>query len=387
MFHKIQLDDATRRTDASSGDFVLFDDSNSQPFVFDDDAFGLYDAHGIHRRQYSTASLSTNDGITVLKCANSSASRPQDDMFWWTSNLTGRFLNNLWFKRILLAIIIAQSILAAISTTKYVTSDEELTSMFWSVRQGFLCLFSVELALRLIRYRFNMFRSGWLFFDVLVIGGSWLLPQLLVLRTFRVLRSLRHATRFHQIRDITLALGKVLPKAVGVLYFLTIIYYVFAVIFTSYYKDEFEEFRRLDTTFFTLFQVMTLDGWSELARRVMEDHEWAWLPFCTFITASALFVVNFVVVIMIQGIAPHANVLQDDTGHPETQSTRRLETKVDQLLGIVEAIRQKQNHMDWLVASMRTGVVSETATLSTFRIHSFEDSSRTDDLDFTLLRD
>ena len=387
MFRKMQPDDTTRTTDASSSHFVLFDESNSQPFVFDDDAFGLYDAHGIHRRQYSTASLSTLDGITVLKGSDSSASRPQDDVFWWTSNLMGRFLNNLWFKRILMAIIIAQSILVAISTTKYVTSNEELTSMFWSVRQGFLCLFTVELSLRLIRYRFNIFRSGWLLFDVLVIGGSWLLPQLLVLRTFRVLRSLRHATRFHQIRDITMALGKVLPKAIGVLYFLIIIYYVFAVIFTSYYKDEFDEFRRLDTTFFTLFQVMTLDGWSELARRVMEDHEWAWLPFCTFITASAFFVVNFVVVIMIQGIAPHSSVSHEGSGHPESQMTRRLETKVDQLLGIVEAIRQKQNHMDWLVASMRTGVVSETATMSTVRIHSFEGSSRTDDLDFTLLKD
>ena len=387
MLHKINIDDTTRRTEGSSGDFVLFDDSNTQPFVFDDDAFGLYDAHGIHRRQYSTASLSTNDGITVLRGTNSSGSRHQDDVFGWTSNLTGRFLNNLWFKRILLAIIIAQSILVAISTTKYVTSDEELSSMFWSVRQGFLCLFTVELALRLIRYRFNIFRSGWLLFDVFVIGGSWLLPQLLVLRSFRVLRSLRHATRFHQIRDITLALGKVLPKAMGVVYFLAIIYYVFAVIFTSYYKDEFVEFRRLDATFFTLFQVMTLDDWSELARRVMEDHELAWLPFCTFITLSAFFLVNFVVVIMIQGVAPHPNLLHDDGGQHETQMTRRLETKVDQLLGIVEAIRQKQNHMDSIVASMRSGVASETATLSTTRMRSFEDSSRTDDLDVTLLKD
>ena len=90
---------------------------------------------------------------------------------------------------------------------------------------------------------------------------------------------------------------------------------------------------------------------------------------------------------MIQGIAPHPNLLHDDAGQPETQMTRRLETKVDQLLGIVEAIRQKQNHMDSIVASMRSGVASETATLATTRMRSFEDSSRTDDLDVTLLKD
>jgi hypothetical protein len=138
---------------------------------------------------------------------------------------------------------------------------------------------------------------------------------------------------------------------------LAIIFYVFGVIFTSNYKNDFDEFRRLDTTMFTLFQIMTLDQWSELARRVMEDHSWAWLPFCTFISVSTLFVVNFVVAIMIQGLVPIPNVIHDDDlilGQTDSLDARRLEAKVDQLLGIAEAIRQKQNHMDFIVASMKS---------------------------------
>jgi hypothetical protein len=70
MFHKKAVDE-TARTEggggvSASGDFFLFDDTNHDPFVFDDDAFGLYDAHGIHRRQYSTSSLSSSDGLTAL---------------------------------------------------------------------------------------------------------------------------------------------------------------------------------------------------------------------------------------------------------------------------------------------------------------------------------
>ena len=157
----------------------------------------------------------------------SSAFNQQDKFSTWNSNWTGRLLNNLWFKRVLLALIVAQSVVVAISTTKYVSNDEQLARRFWLARKCFLFLFTTELLLRLIRYRFNVFKSGWLIFDLLVIGGSWLLPQLLVLRTFRVLRSLRHATRFHHLRDVTLALGKAIPKAMAIVYLLAIIFYIF----------------------------------------------------------------------------------------------------------------------------------------------------------------
>lgn len=189
MFHRTPADDSTRKTELTTGDFFLFDDNNNEPFVFDDDAFGLHDDHGfVHRRQYSTETLSTTDGITVV--SPSSTFNQQDKFSTWNSNWTGRLLNNLWFKRVLLALIVAQSVVVAISTTKYVSNDEQLARRFWLARKCFLFLFTTELLLRLIRYRFNVFKSGWLIFDLLVIGGSWLLPQLLVLRTFRVLRSL-----------------------------------------------------------------------------------------------------------------------------------------------------------------------------------------------------
>ena len=341
--------------------------------MFDDDAFGLHDDHGfVHRRQYSTETLSTTDGITVV--SPSSTFNQQDKFSTWNSNWTGRLLNNLWFKRVLLALIVAQSVVVAISTTKYVSNDEQLARRFWLARKCFLFLFTTELLLRLIRYRFNVFKSGWLIFDLLVIGGSWLLPQLLVLRTFRVLRSLRHATRFHHLRDVTLALGKAIPKAMAIVYLLAIIFYIFAVIFTSNYKDDFEEFRRLDATLSTLFQIMTLDDWSELARRLMAENSWAWLPFCAFITSSTLFLVNFVVAVMIQALVPLPNVRHDELDQPPSQVTRRLEAKVDQLLGIVEAIRQKQNHMDSLVGSS----VAKS---------SFEDTTREDAFVYDELKD
>jgi voltage-gated sodium channel len=344
----------------STVEFILFDDepahglqqqsnrsnnTSNNYYVFDSDDDELGNTY------LDQDSLSTSDGITVL----GSPRTPIDSTFVsWNSNWSGRLLNNLIFKRILLLLIGVHSIVVAISTTDYIRYRDDLTNNFWSIRQAFLYLFTAELMLRLIRHQGNIFKSGWLCFDFFVISLSWLLPQILILRTFRVLRSLRHATRFSHLRDIIYALGRAVPNSMAIVGFLSIIFYIFAVIFTSIYKEDFEEFRRLDKSLLTLMQVMTLDEWSQLARRVMAVSPWSWVLFCSFITISSLFLVNFIVAIIIQALVVPAgsssnNRLDDASAagaplHP--RDAQRFEAKIDQLVGIVEAIRQKQTHME-----------------------------------------
>ena len=327
MFSFTKDDPSTKVTEASTTDFILFDEEQKRKPDFD--------------RVFSDeSSLSTTDGIVVF-----GPSPPGDYFLGWNTNLAGRLVNNLWFKRTLLLLIVTHSIVVAVSTMDRIADEPELSARFWLVRKIFLCIFTLETCVRLIRYRCDIFKSAWLCFDLCVITISWFQPQLLVLRTFRVLRSLRKATRFHNLREITLALGRAVPKTIAVLYLLFIIYYIFAVVFTSNYKRDFEEFRRLDVTFFTLFQVMTLDQWSELARRVMAESPWAWLPFCAFIVATTLFVVNFVVVIMIQALVLPRENPQDLLGG-SSEDVLRLEGKIEYLLGMMEAVQQKQKHMD-----------------------------------------
>jgi voltage-gated sodium channel len=363
MCDVISINDKTRQIEVSSGHFILFDDKKTDPFIFDDEDFGMYDAYGVHHRQYSTASVSTNDGITVLRGAPTFTGHVNDGIMGWSSKWTGRFLNNLLFKRVLLALIISYSVLAGLSTTSYVCESEELSNMLRNVRQGFLYLFTFELFLRMIRYRFKIYTSGWLLFDFFIIVGSWFLLPLLVLRTFRVMRSLRHATRFHLVRDVIMALRRCLPKVVAILYFLILIIYVFAVIFTSSFKDQFEEFRRLDVTMFTLFQIMTLDSWSDIARSVMEEYAWSWTLFCSFVTISSLILINFFVAIMIQGIKASPKSQSEECFPLESLEINRLEAKVDYLLGVLETLRDTQNQMGDALSSLKGSMATETTIL------------------------
>lgn len=101
--------------------------------------------------------------------------------------------------------------------------------------------------------------------------------------------------------------------AIGILLFL--VSYIFAVMFTQLFKDLYEEgytsepyFTRMDHTFFTLFQIMTLDSWADIAREVMAIHQWAWLPFIAFVIITGFIVVNLIIAVICDAIS----ALNDD---------------------------------------------------------------------------
>lgn len=101
--------------------------------------------------------------------------------------------------------------------------------------------------------------------------------------------------------------------AIGILLFL--VSYIFAVMFTQLFKDMYENgqttedyFSRMDGTFFTLFQIMTMDSWADIAREVMVVYPWAWLPFISFVIITGFIVVNLIIAVICDAIS----ALNDD---------------------------------------------------------------------------
>jgi hypothetical protein len=101
--------------------------------------------------------------------------------------------------------------------------------------------------------------------------------------------------------------------AIGLM--LCLIFYIFGVMFTQLFKDLYEDgmtehnyFGGLSWTFFTLFQIMTLDNWAPICREVTHVYIWAWLPFTAFVTISGFIVVNLIIAVICDAIgALHAD--------------------------------------------------------------------------------
>jgi voltage-gated sodium channel len=79
------------------------------------------------------------------------------------------------------------------------------------------------------------------------------------------------------------------------------IFYIFAVIGTDLYQESFPEyFGNMGKTFFTLFQVMTLESWSSgIARPMMEELPYSYMFFIPFILLATYTTLNVFIAIVV----------------------------------------------------------------------------------------
>lgn len=161
-----------------------------------------------------------------------------------------------------------------------------------------LVIFCIEIGLKLISYRLEFFKNGWNIFDVLVVGIA-LMPasgELSVLRALRVLRLMRLASAVPSMRRVITGMFHAIPGSLSVAGVLLVMYYVAAIIGINLFRETAPaRFGDLGTTLFSLFQMMTLEAWPDIASEVLPHHPNAWpffvlfIIFTTFTTLNLLF--------------------------------------------------------------------------------------------------
>ena len=132
---------------------------------------------------------------------------------------------------------------------------------------------------------------------------------------------------------------------------LLLVSYIFAVMFTQLFKDLYAEgytdvdyFGRIDKSFFTLFQIMTFDSWSDISRQVQAapGYRWAWLPIIVFVVITGFVVVNLIIAVICDSISAlneedreklHGNFEEDADNEENDESSQenRLVTMSDRL--------------------------------------------------------
>lgn len=109
------------------------------------------------------------------------------------------------------------------------------------------------------------------------------------LRAFRVLRVLRLVSAVPSMRSVVQGLLNAIPGMATTAGLLLWSFYVLSVIATQLFGEAFDEwFGSLGASMYTLFQTMTLEGWSMgIVRPVMTEFPWAWAFFVPFIIVNA----------------------------------------------------------------------------------------------------
>jgi voltage-gated sodium channel len=210
-------------------------------------------------------------------------------------------------ERFIMGVIIANALVLGLETSKTIMAS--YGRVLETLDHIMLAIFVIELAARIAVHRLAFFRDPWSLFDFIVVGIA-LVPtteNFSVLRALRVLRVLRLITALPSLKRVVAGLLAALPGMGSIVLLIGLIYYVFAVMATKLFGDDKpEHFGTLADSLFTLFTIMTLEGWVEVVKGVMEKHPWAWLFFIIFIVVTTFMVLNLFIGVVVNAMQAEA---------------------------------------------------------------------------------
>lgn len=259
-----------------------------------------------------------------------------------------RTVESDWFRNFIMGLIIANAVILGILT--YRTLPDGFVQVLRVVDMAITWVFVTEILLKMIVYRFGFFRSGWNWFDFLVVGIS-LIPggqAFSVMRALRVLRVLRLLHIVPMMKQVTEALIRALPGMGAILALLALITYVAAVMATNLFGDtETEEvaqlFSDLPRSALSLFQVMTMDGWRfEVVQKVVDDgHPYAWVFFLIFIFVASFLVLNLFIALIVEALQVEQEAMQEEQIEALEEEAEEAHAERAEILTVLKELKQE----------------------------------------------
>jgi len=208
------------------------------------------------------------------------------------------FFERPWVSSLITVLIILNAVQLGLMTCPWF--DPYKGKWFYRLDFAFICIFTLEILCRIFAFRKDFFKESQNVFDFVVVAASWIpAPGFRWVSAFRILRAMLLFNRLGQLKSIMRSLMDALPNIGWVSVLLFIIFYVFAVLTTNMFGQDFEAFHSLERSLFSLFQLMTLESWPELVRPIMEKYPYSWLIFIPFMIVTSYVFLNLVIGIIV----------------------------------------------------------------------------------------
>ncbi len=203
-----------------------------------------------------------------------------------------------------------------------------------SIDQTILYIFIAELILRFIAYRLDFFKDPWSIFDFCVVGIALIPAQdpFSALRAARGLRALRLISVFPKLRKVIEGLVMAIPGICAIAGVMAIIICVFGLIASKLYGPAYPEwFGNLHLSVFSLFQIMTLEGWPDIVRTVMQEKPLAWIFFLTYILIATFSVLNLFIAVVVDAMQRNHVEDTDDTEEKTDIINKKLDLIMEKI--------------------------------------------------------
>ncbi len=238
-----------------------------------------------------------------------------------------RIVGSRLFRGTIVAVIVFAGVLAGVETNAAIVA--KYGALLHALDATVLAIFIAEIALKLAahgRRPLDYFRDGWNVFDFLIVlfcllpvGG----PFAAVLRLVRTLRLLRLVSALPKLQLLAGALLKSLSAMGYVSLLLGLVFYIYAILGIHLFGPHApEHFGSLGVALMALFQMITLDNWSDLFSAAQTDAPIAAvIYFVSFILLGTMIMLNlFIGIIMNSMSEMHAELeMQRELQHPRPE--------------------------------------------------------------------
>ncbi|MDH5387166.1 MAG: ion transporter [Gammaproteobacteria bacterium] len=253
------------------------------------------------------------------------------------------FIENARVQQFIIALILLNAVLLGMETSPAIMATA--ATLILALDKVILTLFVLEILIRIYVYRLAFWKDPWSLFDFTVVAIA-LVPAsgpFAVLRALRVLRVLRLLTMVPSMRRVVGALLGAIPGLASIGVMLLIFFYVFAVIATNLFGASHPEwFGTLGHSFYTLFQIMTLESWSMgIVRPVMEIYPYAWMFFIPFILVATFTMLNLFIAIIVSAMQSYSEQEHQETVQVVQQTEKNIEADIHkEMLLLREEVRE-----------------------------------------------
>jgi voltage-gated sodium channel len=244
------------------------------------------------------------------------------------------------FFRVVITLILINAVILGLET--YPAIMAQYGTQLLLLDRLIIWLFVIELALRFAAYGIRFFRDPWNLFDCAVVAIAFLPANqaFAVLRAARVLRVLRLISVFPRLRRVVEGLIGAIPGIGSIGAILILVFYIFAVMATKLFGATHPEwFGTLHHSFFSLFQVMTLEGWPDIVRSVKETHPYAWLFFIPYILIATFTVLNLFIAVIVDAMQRQHQAEEQ----AEYDAIARIEQQIITLHAKLDALRKNMH--------------------------------------------
>lgn len=253
-----------------------------------------------------------------------------------------RFFGSRSYEFGIVALIVVNALVLAAETIPYF--NERFGGFFEIFNDLVIAVFVLEIGLKIVAFGRSFWRDHWNWFDLFIVAIS-IAPTtdaFAALRSLRALRLLRLVSILPSLRRVMEGFIRAIPSLGSIMGLMVLLLFVFSLMGTHLFGEQHPEFfGSLGKSAFSLFTVMTLEGWPDLAREIMRSHPLAWLFFISFIVLSSWAVLNLVIGVIVDSMHSYSREEEVELEHAILRNQLKMMDEISALRREVEHLRSE----------------------------------------------